>query len=120
MTWLKNALKNFNVGTVVNRRPKKDLVIALPYLIKMFLQIRTRINRIMQNKLHTIIFGLFSRLRAKLVSNIFQCKDKIPSFVCSGIAANFSEVAAMLPVVAKINVTLRSKCMSTWESRHLL
>ena len=36
---------------IVSTVPKKDLVIALPYLGKLSLQIHTRINRIMKNKL---------------------------------------------------------------------
>ena len=36
---------------VVNRVPKSDLMIVLPYLGKLSLQIRTRINRVMRNKL---------------------------------------------------------------------
>ena len=36
---------------VVSAAPKKGLVIALPYLGKLPLQIRTRIYRIMKNKL---------------------------------------------------------------------
>ena len=33
---------------------------------------------------------------------------------------NFSVVAAMLPIMAKINVILRSECGDTWEFRHSL
>ena len=36
---------------VVSTVPKKDLIIAVPYLRKLSLQIRTKINRIMKNKL---------------------------------------------------------------------
>ena len=36
---------------VVNIVPKKDLIIVLPYLGKLCLQIRTRINCMMKNKL---------------------------------------------------------------------
>ena len=36
---------------VVSTVPKKDLMIVLPYLGKFSLQIRTRINRVMKNKL---------------------------------------------------------------------
>ena len=36
---------------VVSIVPKKDLMIVLPYLGKLLLQIRTRINRVMKNKL---------------------------------------------------------------------
>ena len=36
---------------VVSTVPEKNLVIGLPYLGKLSLQIRTRINRIMKNKL---------------------------------------------------------------------
>ena len=46
-------LINWKVSTlsIVSTLPKKDLVIALPYLGKLSLQIRTRINRIIKNKL---------------------------------------------------------------------
>ena len=38
---------------VVSTVPKKDLMIVLPYLGKLSLQIRTRINRVMRNKLQS-------------------------------------------------------------------
>ena len=55
MIWLTNALKNsyikyWHQKPVVSTLPKKNLVIALPYLGKLSPQIPTRINCIMKNK----------------------------------------------------------------------
>ena len=54
----------------VSTVPKKNLVIALPYLGKLSLQIRSRINRIMKNKLP------YCNIRF-----VFQTKCKISNFV---------------------------------------
>ena len=80
------------------------------------------------------------------ISNFFTFKDKIPSFLRSGIVyrfqcgscnatyygktkryfnvlalfTNFSVVAAMLPIMAKLSVILRSECANTWEFLHSL
>ena len=57
---------------LVSTVPKKGLLIALPYLGKLSLQIRTRINRIMKN-----------------IFYIFTFRDKTPSFLRSDIVYNF-------------------------------
>ena len=49
---------------VVSTVPKNVFMIILPYLGKLSLQIRTRINRVMKNKLPIAIFELYSRLSA--------------------------------------------------------
>ena len=72
------------VGTVL----KKNLVIALPYLGKLSLQIRTRINRIMKNKLPYCNIRFVFQTKCK-ISNFFTFKDKIPSFLRSGIVYKF-------------------------------
>ena len=68
--------------------PKKDLVIALPYLGKLSLQIRTRINRIMKNKLPYCNIRFVFQTKCK-ISNFFTFKDKIPLFLRSGIVYKF-------------------------------
>ena len=73
---------------VVSTVPKKNLVIALPYLGKLSLQIRTRINRIMKNKLPYCNIRFVFQTKCK-ISNFFTFKDKIPSFLCSGIVYKF-------------------------------
>ena len=88
-----NALKNFTnkilaTKPVVCTVPKKDLVIALPYLGKLSLQIRTRINRIMKNKLPYCNIRFVFQTKCK-ISNFFTFKDKIPSFLRSGIVYKF-------------------------------
>ena len=136
---------------VVSTVPKKELIITLPYLGKLSLQMRTRINRIMKNKLPYCN-----------VQFVFQTKDKIPSALCSDIVykfqcgscnatyygktkhhfaklvtflhlktkfhwscvlalfINFSAVAAMLPIMAKLSVIFKSECVNTWEFLHSL
>ena len=69
------------VGTV----PKKDLMIVLPYLGKLSLQIYTRINSAMKNKLFHCNFRIVFQCKCKLI-NFFKFKDKIPIFLSSGIA----------------------------------
>ena len=73
---------------VVRTVPKKDLLIALPYLDKLSLQIRTRINRIMKNKLRYCNVRFVFQTKCK-ISNFFTFKDKIPSFLRSGIVYKF-------------------------------
>ena len=62
---------------------------------------------------------MFFILTAKLVI-FLHLKTK---FYCPYVVAlfkNFSVVAAMLPIMAKINVILKSECGNTWEFRHSL
>ena len=73
---------------VVSTVPKKNLVIGLPYLGKLSLQIRTRINHIMKNKLPYCNIRFVFQTKCK-ISNFFTFKDKIPSFLRSGIVYKF-------------------------------
>ena len=74
---------------VVSTVPKKDLMIVLPYLGKLSLQIRTRINRVMKNKLPHCNFRIVFQSKCKLI-NFFVLKDKIPIFLRSGIIYKFN------------------------------
>ena len=98
---------------VVSTVPKKNLVIALPYLGKFSLQIRTRINRIMRNKLPHC--NIRSQTKCK-ISNFFTFTDKIPSFLRSGIVYKFQ--------CGRCNATYYGKTKSefenTWEFLHSL
>ena len=81
---------------VVSTVPKKDLVIALPYLSKLSRQIRTKSNRIIKNKLPyslTVLLALFT---------------------------NVDVVAAMLLLMTKLSIILRSESVSTSEFLHSL
>ena len=69
---------------VVSTVPKKQLIITLPYLGKLSLQIRTRINRIMKNKLPYCNVQFVFQTKCK-ISNFFTFKDKIPLVLRSGI-----------------------------------
>ena len=73
---------------VVSTVPKKDLMIVLPYLGKLSLQIRTRINLVMKNKLPHCNFQIVFQTKCKLI-NFFIFKDKIPVFLHSGIVYKF-------------------------------
>ena len=73
---------------VVSTVPKKDLIIALPYLGKLSLQVRTRISRIMKNKLRYCNVQFVFQTKCK-ISNFFTFKDKIPSVLRSGIVDKF-------------------------------
>ena len=73
---------------VVSTVPKKQLIITLPYLGKLSLQIRTRINRIMKNKLPYCNVQFVFQTKCK-ISNFFTFKDKIPLVLRSGIAYKF-------------------------------
>ena len=90
--------------TVVTTAPKKDLVIALPYLDKVCLQIRIRINRIVKNRLpwFNVVFVFQTKCK---IRNFFTFKDKIPSFYVLALFTNLSVVVAMLPIMEKLNVS---------------
>ena len=73
---------------VVSTVPKKDLMIVLPYLGKLSLQIRTRINLVMKSKLLHCNFRIVFQTKCKLI-NLFTFKDKTPIFLSSGIVYKF-------------------------------
>ena len=72
---------------VVSTVPKKNLVIAPPYLGKLSLQIRTRINCIMKNKLPYCNIRFAFQTKCKI--SYFTFKDEIPSFLRSGFIYKF-------------------------------
>ena len=57
---------------------------------------------------------LFSRLSTKLVT-FLHLKTKHYRFYVLVLPINFSAVAAMLPIMGKLNVILRSLCVNTYE-----
>ena len=87
--WIKQFLdKILAPKPVVSTVPKKDLLIALQLLGKLSLQIRTRINRTMKNKLPYYNIQFVFQTKCK-ISNFFTFKDKIPLFLHSGIIDKF-------------------------------
>ena len=74
---------------VVSTVSKKDLMIVLPYLGKLSLQIRTRINHVMKNKLPHCKFQTVFLTKCNLII-FFTFKDKIHVFLCSGIVYIFN------------------------------
>ena len=94
---------------------KNDLVIALPYLGKLSIQIGTRINGIMKNKL-----SYYNIQFAKLVTFLhLKTKFHCP-YVLALPTTSFSVVAAMLLIMARLNLILRSEYVKIWEFLHLL
>ena len=98
--------------------PKKDFVITLPCLGKFCLQRRAGISRIMKIKTRTVISCLFSRLSAELVT-FLHLKTKFHRSYILALFTNFSVVAAMLPIMTKLNLILKSECVNTEEFRHI-
>ena len=82
--------------------PKMDLMIVLPYLGKFSLQIPTRINRVMKNKLPQKI-------------NL-----QVDQFLHIHRLLFISAVAAMLPIMAKLSAILKSECVNILDFLLLL
>ena len=68
--------------------PKKNYLIALPYLGKLLLQIRTRINRVTKDKTPHCNFWIVFETKCKLII-FFAFRDKIPVFIRSVIVNKF-------------------------------
>ena len=71
-------------NVVVSTKPKKSLMIVLPYLDKLSLQIGSRINRVLKNKLLHCNVRVAFKSKCKFI-NFVTFKDKIPVFARSGI-----------------------------------
>ena len=116
--WFQEFLdKILTTKPIVSTVPKKDIIIALPYLGKLSLQICTRINHIKKNKLLYCNVQFVFQAACK-ISNFFTFKDKIPLVLLSGFVYKFQCGAAMLPIMAKLSIILRSECVNTWEFLH--
>ena len=61
--------------------------------------------------------NLLSRLSAKLVT-FLHLKTKFHRSCVLALFTHFSAVVAMLPVMAKLNVILKSDCVNTWKFMH--
>ena len=66
----------------------------------------------MKIKTRTVISCLFSRLSAELVT-FLHLKTKFHRSYILALFTNFSVVAAMLPIMTKLNVILKSECVNT-------
>ena len=67
----------------------------------------------------TVTSNLFSRLSAKLVT-FLHLKTKFHWSCVLALFTNFSAVTAMLPIMVKLSVILKSECVNTWEFLHSL
>ena len=68
---------------------------------------------------HTVISSLFSWQSAKLVTFLHLKIEFHRSYILT-LITNFSMVVAKLPIMAKLNVILKSEFLNTWEFRHVL
>ena len=69
--------------------PKKEICIMLPFLGTISLQIRTRLSKLINDKLpHCKLKVVFRSTRR--LSNCFSFKEKIPKFLRSGLVYKFS------------------------------
>ena len=94
-------------------------MIALSYLGKLSLQIRTRINRVMKIQLSHCNFRIVFQSKYKLI-NFFTLEDKIPIFYVLALFITLTEVTAMLPIMAKLSAILKSGCVNILEFLLLL
>ena len=104
---------------VITTVPKKDLMIALPYLGKLSLQICTRINPVMKNKLPHCNFRIAFQTKCKLI-NFSHSKIKFLFSYVLALLINLSAVTATLLIMAKLSAILKSECVNTLESLVLL
>ena len=72
-------LMAYLMALMLSTVPKKNWVIVLPCLGKLYFQISTRINCIMKNKLLHCNIQFVFQTKCK-ISNFFTFKDRIPSF----------------------------------------
>ena len=86
---------------VVSAVPKKNLLTVLIYLDKLSFQMRTRINRIMKNKLPYFNVPFVFETKWQ-ISNFFTFKDKIPLFLRSGIVYKFKCASCNAPYYGNI------------------
>ena len=79
--------KLYNKKPVMYTVPRKEVLSVLPYLGKLSLELRTRLNKIFRSKIPTcklVIFRLSVRIK-----NFFGFKDKIPRELKSGLVYRF-------------------------------
>ena len=62
---------------------------------------------------------MFSGLSARLLT-FLHLKTKFHRSYVLALFRSFSVVAAMLPIMAKLSVILKSECANTWEFLHSL
>ena len=104
---------------VARARPKKDLMIVLPYLAKLSLQSLTRINCVLENKLPYCNLRIACQIRASWL--IFS--DLKVKFMFSYVLTLFldlSVVDAIPPIIGKLCAIFKSECPNTSEFLHLL
>ena len=98
---------------VVSTVSEKNLVIALPYLGTLSLQMHTRINHIMKNKLLYCNIRFVFQTKCK-ISNFFTFKDKIPSFLCSDIVYKFQYGSCNATYYAKTKCHFKVRMCEHW------
>ena len=98
---IKKCLGNFYVHKqIVPTVPKKEFLIALPFLGKFCMTLRTCLYKSVSKTLpqYNIKFIFQSKNR---LSNVFKFKDSIPYIFVPALVTNVSVVIAILVIVAK-------------------
>ena len=104
---------------VVNTVPKKGLMILLPCLAKLSLQIRTRVNHAMENKLPYCNLQILFQIKCKLI--IFShLKIKFLFTYVPALFIKISVVAAVPTTVVELRAILKSECANKLEFLLLL
>ena len=85
---------------VVSTVPKKNLLIALSYLVSFLFNCTQKLIAQWEINSRTVMSDFFSRLSAKLVT-FLDLKTKFHRFFVLALFTNFSAVAVMLPIMAK-------------------
>ena len=73
----------------------------------------------MKNKLPYCNIRFVFQTKCKIVT-FLHLKTKFHRSYVLALFTNFSVVAAMLPIMAKLSVILKSECAKTWEFLHSL
>ena len=94
--------------------PKTDLIIVLPSLGKLSLQICTRVNRVMKNKLPCCNFRIAFQIKCKLINFSHSKINFLFSYVLA-LFINLSALAVVLPIMAELSAILKSECVNTLE-----
>ena len=68
--------------------PRKEVLLVLPYLGKLSLELRTRLNKIFRSKIPTCKLVVIFRSSVR-IKNFFGFKDKIPGELKSGLVYRF-------------------------------
>ena len=109
----------FTPKIVISAMPKRNLMVVLSYLGKRLLQICTRNNCAMKNKLPYCNLEFLFQTKCNLI--IFShLKIKFLFSYVPRLFMNLGAVAAMLHIMAKLKAILKSESVNTLEFLFLM